>query len=255
MDCRREELMAVAAAREIRDNEVAIIGTGLPMIAAYLAKYTHAPNSFLFFESGIIGASPKTLAIGVGDFRLLANCVKAAGLYYALSLIQRGYVDVGFLGAAEIDSYGNINSTVIGDYFKPKTRLPGSGGANDIASLAKRVIVIVPHEKRKFPARCYYVTTPGHLDGPGSREEAGLRGAGPVRVITNLAVLGFESASKRMQVESLHPGVSLEEVQENTGFELLVSDTVVETQAPTAEQLHFLRNVIDPEGVYIQASV
>ena len=251
MDFTREELMAVAATREIGDGEVAIIGTGLPMIAAYLAKKTHAPRSCLFFESGIIGAFPKELAIGVGDFRLLSNCVKASGLYYALSLIQGGYVDLGFLGAAEIDLYGNINSTVIGDYSHPKVRLPGSGGANDIASLAKRVVIIVPHEKRKFPSRCHYITTPGYLDGPEGRKSAGLPGGGPTRVITNLAIMGFEPASKRMQIESLHPGVSLDEVQENTGFELLVSETLTETQVPSEEQLHLLRNVIDPEGVYI----
>lgn len=251
MDFTREELMAVAATREIGDGEVAIIGTGLPMIAAYLAKKTHAPRSCLFFESGIIGAFPKELAIGVGDFRLLSNCVKASGLYYALSLIQGGYVDLGFLGAAEIDLYGNINSTVIGDYSHPKVRLPGSGGANDIASLAKRVVIIVPHEKRKFPSRCHYITTPGYLDGPKGRKSAGLPGGGPTRVITNLAIMGFEPASKRMQIESLHPGVSLDEVQENTGFELLVSETLTETQVPSEEQLHLLRNVIDPEGVYI----
>lgn len=251
MDFTREELMAVAATREIGDGEVAIIGTGLPMIAAYLAKKTHAPRACLFFESGIIGAFPKELAIGVGDFRLLSNCVKASGLYYALSLIQGGYVDLGFLGAAEIDLYGNINSTVIGDYSHPKVRLPGSGGANDIASLAKRVVIIVPHEKRKFPSRCHYITTPGYLDGPEGRKSAGLPGGGPTRVITNLAIMGFEPASKRMQIESLHPGVSLDEVQENTGFELLVSETLTETQVPSEEQLHLLRNVIDPEGVYI----
>jgi len=251
MDFTREELMAVAATREIGDGEVAIIGTGLPMIAAYLAKKTHAPGACLFFESGIIGAFPKELAIGVGDFRLLSNCVKASGLYYALSLIQGGYVDLGFLGAAEIDPYGNINSTVIGDYSQPKVRLPGSGGANDIASLAKRVVVIVPHEKRKFPSRCHYITTPGYLDGPEGRKSAGLPGGGPTRVITNLAIMGFDSDSKRMQIESIHPGVSLDEVQENTGFELLVSKTLTETQAPNEEQLHLLRNIIDPEGVYI----
>ena len=251
MDFTREELMAVAATREIGDGEVAIIGTGLPMIAAYLAKKTHAPGACLFFESGIIGAFPKELAIGVGDFRLLSNCVKASGLYYALSLIQGGYVDLGFLGAAEIDPYGNINSTVIGDYSQPKVRLPGSGGANDIASLAKRVVVIVPHEKRKFPSRCHYITTPGYLDGPEGRKSAGLPGGGPTRVITNLAIMGFDSDSKRMQIESIHPGVSLDEVQENTGFELLVSKTLTEPQAPNEEQLHLLRNIIDPEGVYI----
>lgn len=247
----REELMAVAAAQEIQDDEVALIGTGLPMIAAYLAKYTHAPGVTLFFESGIIGSSPKELAIGVGDFRLVSGCVKAAGLYYALSLLQRGVVDLGFLGAAEIDRYGNINSTTIGDYEKPKVRLPGSGGANDIASLAKRVVIIVPHEKRKFPPRCSYVTTPGFLDGPGARERAGLRGAGPVRVITNLAVLGFDDASKQMCLESLHPGISLDEVRDNTGFDLIVPDSITETRTPTGEELRLLRDVIDTEGFYI----
>lgn len=248
----REEIMAVAACREIRDDEVAIIGTGLPMIAAYLAKHTHAPGVSLVFESGIIDAFPKSLAIGVGDFRLMTNCVKVSGLYYALSLLQGNFVDLGFLGAAEIDQYGNINSTVIGDYFKPKVRLPGSGGANDIASMAKRVVVIVPHERRKFPQRCQYVTTPGFLDGPEGRQQAGLRGGGPIRVITNLAVLGFDEQTKKMQLESLHPGTSLEEVQEQTGFELLASGEVPETDPPTREQLRLLRDVIDPEGFYIR---
>jgi glutaconate CoA-transferase subunit B len=250
----REELMAVAAALEIDDNDVAIIGTGLPMIAAYLAKYTHAPGATLFFESGIIDAAPTRLAAGVGDFCLMTNCVKTSGLYYALSLIQAGFVDLGFLGAAEIDQFGNVNSTVIGDYINPKVRLPGSGGANDIASLAKRVVVIVPHDLRKFPARCHYVTTPGFLAGGEARQEAGLRGGGPVRVITNLATLGFEPVTKRMQLETLHPGVTIDQVQANTGFELLVPDQVRETNRPTSAQLQLLRDVIDPDGIYVKKS-
>ena len=247
----RPELMAVTAARQIEDREVALIGTGLPMIAAYLAKATHAPGVTLFFESGIMDAAPKRLATGVGDFCLMTDCVKTAGLYYALSLLQGGFVDLGFLGAAEIDAYGNINSTVIGDYARPKVRLPGSGGANDIASLAKRVIVVVPHERRKFPERCNYVTTPGYLDGRGAREKAGLRGRGPERVITQLAVMGFDSETKRMQVESIHPGTTLEEVQDNTGFDLLIPEVVAETAVPSAAELALLRDVIDPDGVYI----
>ncbi len=250
-ECSREELMAVAAAREIRDSEVAIIGTGLPMIAAYLAKYTHAPGVTMFFESGIIDAQPESLATGVGDFCLMTDCTKTSGLYYALSLLQGGFVDLGFLGAAEIDQYGNINSTAIGDYRRPKVRLPGSGGANDIASLAKRVVVIVPHERRKFPSRVGYVTTPGHLGGAGEREANGLRGAGPVRVITNLAILGFDDATKRMRLESLHPGVSLDEVKENTGFDLLLPDEAPTTVGPSAEDVRLLREVIDPSGVYL----
>jgi glutaconate CoA-transferase subunit B len=250
----KEELMVVAASKEIKDNEVAIIGTGLPMIAAYLAKYTHAPGVTLFFESGIIDPKPKDLAIGVGDFCLLTDCAKSIGLYYSLSLLQRGYVDLGFLGAAEIDQYGNINSTFIGgEYKRPKMRLPGSGGANDIASLAKRVIVIVPHQKRKFPKKCQYITTPGFLDGPGAREKAGLRGHGPVRVITNLAVLGFDDDSRRMKLETIHPGVRLEEVIENTEFELIIPENVGKTALPTPADLKLLRENIDPDGFYIKS--
>ena len=241
----------MAAARELADGEVAFIGTGLPMVAAYLALFTHAPRLHLVFESGIIGAQPRGLAIGVGDFKLLSHCQKAASLYYALSLLQAGRVDVGFLGAAEIDAYGNINSTAIGDYLRPTVRLPGSGGANDIASLARRVVVIVPHERRKLPARLHYLTTPGYLDGGDHRRRAGLVGGGPRRVITNLAVLGFEPEGHRMRVESLHPGVSLEEVRARTGFELSVPPAVPETVPPTSEQVRLLRERIDPAGEYL----
>lgn len=251
MDYTRQEIMAVAAARELRDGEVAFIGTGLPMIAAYLAQATHAPGLHLIFESGIIGARPRGLAIGVGDFKLLSRCQKATGLYYALSLLQGGRVDVGFLGAAEVDQYGNINSTVIGDYERPQVRLPGSGGANDIGSLAKRVVIIVRHERRKFPQRLHYLTTPGYLSGGDVRQRTGLPGGGPVRVITDLAVLGFEPISKRMRIETLHPGVTLEEVRARTGFELLVPERIRETEAPTPEQIRLLRERIDPEGEYL----
>lgn len=247
-----DELMAVAAAREIHDGEVTIIGTGLPMIAGYLAKYTHAPTVSLLFESGVIDAFPKKLATGVADFCLVSSCVKVSGVYYALSLLQGGFVDLGFLGAAEIDQFGNINSTVIGgEYQKPKVRFGGSGGANDIASLAGRVVAIVPHQIRKFPERCGYVTTPGHLDGPGGRERAGLRGRGPVRVVTDLAVLGFDEATSRMKLESLHPQASLEQVRDNTGFELMMPEKLGQTPPPTDDQLRLLRDVIDPDGVYI----
>lgn len=245
-----DEIMAIAASREIKNGEVCFIGTGLPMVAAYLAKYTHAPDAMLIFESGIIGAQPRHLATGVGDFTLLKNCIKASGLYYALGLLQRGLIDLGFLGAAEIDQYGNLNSTAIGDYGQPKVRLPGSGGANDIGSQAKRTVIIIPHERRKFPRKLHYLTTPGHLGGPGSREAAGLRPGGPTRVITDLAVLGFDGTSKRMKLESLHPGVSLQDVLDNTAFELVIPDEIPLTTVPTAEQVELLRR-IDPTGVYI----
>ncbi len=251
MECTRQEIMAVAAARELRDREVAFIGTGLPMIAAYLAKFTHAPGLTLIFESGIVGARPRGLAIGVGDFKLVSHCQMATSLYYALGLLQGGRVDVGFLGAAEVDQYGNINSTAIGDYRRPKVRLPGSGGANDIASLAKRVILIVMHQRRKFVEKVQYLTTPGYLSGGDARERAGLLGGGPSRVITDLAILGFEPVSKRMQLESLHPGVTLDEVRKETGFELLVPSRFPATEPPTREQIRLLREKIDPEGEYL----
>jgi glutaconate CoA-transferase subunit B len=250
-DVTRAEVMAVAAAREIRDGEVGFIGTGLPMVAAYLAKFTHAPRSVLLFESGVVDARPRELATGVGDLRLLHGCVKASGLYYALGLLQGGVVDIGFLGAAEVDQYGNINSTVIGPYARPKVRLPGSGGANDIGSLAGRTVIMVPHEPRKLVPRVQYRTTPGFLDGPGARERAGLRGAGPVRVITDLAVLDFAPDSKRMRLLSLHPGVRPEEVEARTGFPLLRAEGLGETPRPTAEQVRVLRERVDPEGLYI----
>ena len=252
-DVTRQEIMAVAAAREIQDGEVAFIGTGLPMVAAYLAKYTHAPSAVLIFESGVVGAQPKELATGVGDLRLLHGCVKATGLYYALSLLQGGFVNIGFLGAAEVDQYGNLNSTAIGNYWHPKVRLPGSGGANDIGSLAQRLLIVVPHDRRRFVPRVQYLTTPGFLDGPGGRERAGLRGEGPTLVITDLARLDFDPVSKQMRLATLHPGVTVEEVEAHTGFPLLRSPTVGETPLPSAEEVRLLRERIDPEGIYIKA--
>lgn len=247
----RQEIMAVAAAREIRNGEVAFIGTGLPMVAAYLAKATHASEAVLVFESGIVDARPRELAEGVGDLRLLVGCVKSTGLYYALSLLQGGFIDIGFLGAAEVDQFGNLNSTAIGEYRRPTVRLPGSGGANDIGSLARRLVIMVPHERRRLVPRVQYLTTPGFLDGPGARERVGLRGEGPTRVITDLAVLDFDPASKRMRLATLHPGVTVEEVEARTGFPLLRAPGLGETPPPSAEEIRLLRERIDPEGMYI----
>ena len=250
-DYTRQELMAVTAAREFTDGATCFIGTGLPMIAAYLAKATHAPNVVLVFESGTIDAQPRELAEAVGDFRLLSGAARWTGLYDALSLLQRGVVDLGFLGAAELDRFGNINTTAIGPYTRPKVRLPGSGGANDIASMARAFVTIMPHEPHKLVERVQYITTPGFLDGPGARERAGLPGSGPRRVITDLAVFGFDEATKELRLESIHPGVTPEEVRQKTGFPLDVPDDVAITPAPTAEQVRLIREVIDPDGIYI----
>jgi acyl CoA:acetate/3-ketoacid CoA transferase beta subunit len=246
-----QELMVVAASRLIDDGATVFIGTGLPIIAAYVAKHTHAPRCVMIFESGVIDAFPKELAAGVTDFRLMTNASKISGLYYALGLLQGGFIDIGFLGGAEVDKYGNLNSTVIGPYAHPKVRLPGSGGANDIGSLAKRVVIVMLHKKERFPERVQYITTPGYLSGGDSRLQAGLRGGGPQHVITDLAVLGFDPISKAMQLESLHPGVSLEEVQDNTGFELLIPKEVPSTSPPTPQILALIRDRIDPTGLYI----
>lgn len=250
-DYTRQELMAATAAQEFADGQTCFIGTGLPMIAAYLAKATHAPNVVLVFESGTIDAQPRELAEAVGDFRLLSGAARWTGLYDALSLLQRGVIDLGFLGAAELDRFGNINTTAIGPYERPKVRLPGSGGANDIASMARAYVTIMPHARHKIIDRVQYVTTPGFLDGPGARERAGLPGEGPRRVITDLAVMGFDEATRELRVESIHPGVTPDEVRQNTGFAIEIPDEVATTPPPTAEQVRLIREVIDPDGIYI----
>ena len=248
----RDAFMAVAAAREIEDGDVAFIGTGLPMIGAYLAKYTHAPAATLVFESGIVDPTPVDLAGGVGDYRLAHGATKLAGMWYALGLLQQGKVDIGFLGVAEVDPYGNINSTAIGPYGRPKVRLPGSGGANDIASMAKRFTIVCRHQKQRLVEQLHYLTTPGFLSGPGAREKAGLPGGGPVRIITDLAVMGFDPTTRRAVLQSVYPGVTPDDIRSNTGFDLSVpADPAVEAP-PTNEQLHLIHEVIDPTGLYVK---
>jgi len=246
-----EELMIVAASKQIKNNEVVFVGTGLPMLACLVAKATHAPNLYMLFESGIIDPKPVHLPKGVGDFKLLKGATKSTSLNYVLTLLQGGYIDVGFLGAAEVDQYGNINTTYIGGtYDTPQLRLPGSGGANDIASNAKRTLVIMPHQKRKFKKNLSYLTTPGYLQGSDSRIKAGLKGDGPSRIITDKAILDFEPTSKKMRLLALHPGVTLEEVQGLTEFELVIPSNIETTQEPTESELSLIRE-FDKEGVYI----
>ncbi|WP_445503451.1 CoA-transferase subunit beta [Microvirga sp. G4-2] len=247
-----DEYMAVAASQEIRDGETAFIGTGLPMVAAYLAKATHAPRVNLVFESGIIDPAPIELASGVGDYRLAYGSTKIAGTFYALSLLQQGKVDIGFLGTAEIDRYGNLNSTAIGPYRRPKVRLPGSGGANDIASMAKRFVVICRVDRKRFVEKLNYLTTPGFLSGPEAREAAGLPGAGPVRVITDLGILGFDPVTKQMQIEQCFPSITPDRIKENISFEISEAPSIKEAPTPSCEQLHLLRTQIDPDGVYVK---
>ena len=245
------ELMAVAAAREIQDGEIVFTGTGLPMLGGMLAQHTHAPNCVLIFETGTVDPQLAHLPMAVSDPRVVRLASTASGLLDVFSILQAGHVDVGFLGGAQVDIFGNINSTSIGDYHHPKVRFTGSGGACDIACLAKRTIIIMRHEKRRFPERVDYITSPGWLTGPDAREKAGLPRGGPTAVVTTMGVLRFNNETKRAYLSSYHPGLTPEIVAQNTGFQLDTS-RAVETENPTAEEIRILREIVDPEEVFLK---
>ncbi len=238
------ELMACVAARLLEDGKSVFVGTGLPMIAAMLAQRTYAPNLLVIFEAGGIGPQVPVLPISVGDSRTFHRAIAASSMHDVMSFLQNGYIDYGFLGAAAIDPYGNINTTVIGDWERPTARLPGSGGANDIGSLCWRTIIIMRQDRRRFVHKLDFLTTPGYLTGPGAREAAGLpAGTGPYRVITQLGVYGFDEATLRLRLLSVHPGVSVEEIQANSEFEIIIPDEVPESLPPTPEELRILREI------------
>jgi glutaconate CoA-transferase, subunit B len=246
------ELLCCVAARFLEDNRAVFVGTGLPMTATMLAQRLHAPNILMVFEAGGIGPRLPSLPVSVGDSRTFHQAVAATSMHDIMSMAQAGYIDYGFLGAAAMDAYGNINTTVIGDWHRPKVRLPGSGGANDVGSFAWRTIYIMRNQSpRTFVRKLDFVTTPGWLSGPGSREAAGLpAGCGPYRVITQLGVYGFDEESKRLLLLARHPGVSLEEVQANSQFEIHVGDGEAVTAPPTLEERRLLRE-IDPTGMVL----
>jgi glutaconate CoA-transferase subunit B len=246
------ELMICAAARLLEDGATVGVGTGAPCAAAMLAQKTSAPHLFVIFEAGGLAPRLPTMPISVGDSRTFYQGLMATSMNDVLEFCQRGMVDYTFLGGAQMDRYGNLNSTVIGPHDRPQVRLPGSGGANDFASFCWRTLVMTRHDRRRFVDKLDFLTTPGYLSGPGAREEAGLpAGTGPHKVITDLAIMGYDPASKRMQVESLHPGVGFEEVQANTGFELLPAPHVAETPGPDPEVLRILREEVDPRRLII----
>ena len=251
--CTTIELMACAASRTLEDRKSVLVGTGLPIIAAVLAQRTHAPNLLIVFEAGGIGPRVPMLPISVGDSRTFYKALMASSMDYVMSSAQMGYLDYGFLGAAQIDVYGNINTTCIGQHDKPKVRLPGSGGANDAGSLCWQTVILMQQDARKFVGKVDFVTTPGYLTGPGARERAGLpAGTGPFRVITQLGIMGFDAETKRMMLSSTHPGVSVEQVKACTGFDLLVPKKVTVTAPPTARELLILRKDIDPVGIVLK---
>ena len=251
-DYSSNELLICVAARLFEDGKTCFIGTGIPMLAAALAQRIYAPNLIAIFEFGGTGALLEELPLAVGGARTFHKALSASGICDIMETAQRGFVDYGFLGGAQIDPYGNLNTTVIGDYAAPKVRLPGSGGGNDVGSFCWQTITLMRHDRRRFVPQVDFLTTPGYLTGPGAREAAGLpAGTGPLAVITTLATLGFDADTCRMQVEALHPGVTWQEVTENTGFELPAAAEIRHNEPPTAEELRVLREEIDRDRLYI----
>ena len=246
------ELLAVIASRQLEDDTTVFAGVGVPLMAAALARRRHAPRLTLFIEGGIIGPeiAPGRLPISTNEMRAGRRATMLPGITDAFLFAQRGFVDVGFMGGAQIDQYGNINTTAIGDYWTPRVRLPGTGGANDIASLCREVILVTAHEKRRFVERVDFVTSPAWLRGDGSRRAAGLLFGGVSRVVTTLGILGFDPESRRMRVEATHPGVSVADIKANTGFELLDAPRIDTTEPPSEDELEMLR-ALDPERRFL----
>jgi glutaconate CoA-transferase subunit B len=250
-----QELMVTAASRELKNHEVVFVGIGIPQLGALLAQRTHAPDLTLIYESGVVGTQPARLPLSIGDPTLVSGTYGIFNFYETFSmLLQRGFIDVGFIGGAQVDKYGNINSTVIGAYDKPKVRLPGSGGGCEITGLSKRIIIITPHEKRRMVEKVDFITSPGFVDGPGARERVGLEG-GPSAVITTMGVLRFDDKSKEMYLCSHHPGLSVDQVKQNTGWDLKVSPSVKITEPPTVEEIEILRKDLDPQGIFLKKGV
>ncbi len=242
------EMMICAAARYLEDGSTVVVGTGAPCAAAMLAQKTGAPNLLIMFEAGGIGPRLPSMPISVGDSRTFHQALVASSMAEIMDTCQRGMVDYTFLGGAQIDMYGNLNSTMIGqDYSRPKVRMPGSGGANDLASLCWRTMVMTVQDRRRFVDKCDFVTTPGYLTGPGARERAGLPpGCGPYKVVTDLCVMGFDSQTCRMKVETIHPGKTRSDIEDSTGFELLWNNNLQVTAPPGDRELRILRDEVDP---------
>jgi len=247
-----QEIMAVSAAREIKDGEKVIIGTGLPLLGAFLAQKTHAPNMVAIYESGAIDCKPIATPFSVADSVLVPGSAMQGGLIEGLGIVHAGELDLGFLGGAQIDKYGNLNTHVIGDYWNPKVRFAGSGGSNDIGAGCKRTVVMMLHQKQRFPEKVDFVTTPGFFGGGREREKYRLYGDGPSIVISTLGVLRFDPETREMYLESYHPGVTVDQVKENTGWDLKVDPDVRETERPSPELIRILREECDPTGVFLK---
>lgn len=251
--CTPPELMTVNAARMLRDGDTVFVGVGLPNLACNLARRTHTPNLVMIYEAGVIGAQPSRLPLSIGDPTLVSGSLSVCSMYEVFAFyLQRGYISVGFMGGAQIDRFGNVNATVIGDYNHPKVRLPGSGGAMEIAAWADRCYFLTPHQKRRFPDKCDFRTSAGFMDGRASRQAAGLRGSGPAAVVTDLGLLEPDETGELI-LAAVHPGVDPEQARQNTGWDLRVAASLRTTQPPTEEELRILRD-LDPDRIYLSSA-
>ena len=247
------ELMSTVAARELRDGEVVFVGIGLPNLACNLARATHAPNLVLIYESGAVGAVPERLPVSIGDPALVTGSLMVCSMADVFQcILQNGLIEVGFLGGAQVDRWGNINTTVIGGYERPKVRLPGSGGAAEIAIHAQRVVIISRLDRRAFPAEVDFITSPGHRARGGTRRELGMPGAGPVKVITDKAILEADPETGELVLTALYPAVTVDEVRANVGWPLRARDQLGCVEPPDGEALRLLRDVLDPQQLYLK---
>jgi glutaconate CoA-transferase subunit B len=245
------EMMSICAGRFIKDGDIVFAGTGVSMLAATAAKRIYAPKAVVFFETGGIDPALDEIPMAVSDLRVMYGTSLNSGLIEAFSIVgHRKLHTIAFLGAAQIDKYGNLNTTVIGDYHKPRTRFSGSGGACDVASFASGVITFMQHEKRRFVENLDYLTSVGWYKGGNSRKDVGLQRGGAIAVVTNLCVMKFDEKTKEMYLSEYYPGISVEKIIENTGFEIDVS-RAVESIPPSEEELRVLREEVDPQRLIL----
>lgn len=252
--CSSAELMIVNAARLLRDGDVVFVGVGQPNLACNLAKRTHAPNLTMIYEAGVIGAEPVRLPLSIGDPTLVSGALSVVSMYDIFAnYLQRGNVDVGFMGGAQIDKYGNINATFIGqDYAHPTVRLPGSGGSQEIAAWANRCYLMTPHQKRRFPEKVDFMTSAGFLNGRPSRLATGVRGGGMLAVVTDIGILEPDENGE-LVLTALHPGRTEQEAIENTGWALKIASSLHTTEPVTQKELRILRKELDPTGIYLKS--
>jgi len=244
------EMMIVAAARALKGARTVFVGVGLPNVACNLARTTVAPDLILIYESGVYGAQPERLPLSIGDPTLVTGATSVISMADLFGLyLQRGLVDVALLGGAQIDRYGNLNTTVIGSYAQPKVRLPGSGGACEIAINAQRIYMIMRLSPRSFVQQIDFLTSPGHLSGGDKRRELGMPGKGPELVISDKAILNFDNPQREMQIISLHPGVTVDDVRANVGWDIRLAERMEETPPPSAEEMRLMVE-LDPQKMY-----